>query len=230
MDVAEPLSKNSPVPVGTRDTNEWYAGVDPLSVVDPSLVQFVAEHAGKRILDLGSGPAGYSARLAERGFDMVALDINEAYVRIATRRLGVSAAVFDGTRIPLPDKSVDSVMMIEVLEHVRDPSILLAEVARVARKGLIASVPNCTQSFAPAPVVFEHMLDVDHKNFFTVESLTDLLRRNFAKVDITEIVPVDDQLARLLLPYKLRKVYQMARKYGLIKPSFYFRLLAVAEV
>lgn len=67
-------------------------------------------------------------------------------------------------------------------------------------------------------------------NFFTVESLTNLLRRNFAKVDITEIVPVDDQLARLLLPYKLRKVYQMARKYGLIKPSFYFRLLAIAEV
>jgi len=119
--------------------------------------------------------------------------------------------------------------MIEVLEHVREAAPLLAEVARVARKGLIATVPNCTQSFAPAPVVFEHMLDVDHKTFFTVESLTALLQQAFSHVDVKEIVPVDHQLAEIILPFKLAFVYRMARKLGLITPAFYFRLLATAD-
>lgn len=216
------------VPKATRDTKNYYATVDPLSVVDHSLLHFVTQRCWHRVLDLGCGAGGYSVLLRRQGFDTLALDVNEDYVRIA-RELGVEANVFDGENIPLPNNSVDSVMMIEVLEHISDPANLLREVARVARNGLIASVPNCTQKFDPAPVVYEHMLDVDHKQFFTLESLTALLRKNFAQVEVREIVPVNALIAQTILPPPLRIAYRAAAKLGLMKPTHYFRLLATAE-
>jgi SAM-dependent methyltransferase len=44
--------------------------------------------------------------------------------------------------IPLPDKSVDMIVIAEVLEHVIDLDKALAECRRVARKWIVGSVPN----------------------------------------------------------------------------------------
>jgi len=222
------MNQDPPNAKATRDTRNYYDNVDPLGIVDQSLLQFVARHCGPRILDLGCGPGGYSALLQRQGFDVIAFDVNENYIRTA-RDLGVAASIFDGQSIPLPDKSVDSVMMIEVLEHIVDPSPLLREVARVSRGGLVASVPNCTRSFAPAPVVYEHMLDVDHKTYFTIESLTALLHQSFTHVEVRQIAPVDTMLAQAILPRSLMFVYETARRLGLTGPRFYFRLLATAR-
>jgi SAM-dependent methyltransferase len=51
--------------------------------------------------------------------------------------------VWDGQAIPLPDASVDSAMLTEVLEHCPDPQAVLTEVARVLRPGgfLFLTVP-----------------------------------------------------------------------------------------
>ena len=53
-------------------------------------MDFVGAHAGPRVLDLGCGLGGYSKALAERGFDVRALDVSAEYVERA-RGLGVAA-------------------------------------------------------------------------------------------------------------------------------------------
>ena len=209
----------------SRDTKSWYLDVDPLSVVDTTLIDFVRKNAGNSILDLGCGPGGYSAILQKKGFSVTALDVNEKYVKIA-QSLGVSAQLYDGNTIPLPDASVDTVVMIEVLEHVPNPVALLAEVARVARHGLIATVPNCTTSFNGGQVVYEHMLDTDHKNFFTKATFTELLEKIFDSVQVDEIVPVDRKIARQILPPWLFFLYRAALSLGVAKQNHYFRLAA----
>ena len=211
-----------------RNTRDWYEERDPLSVVDPSLIELIRERAGPRVLDLGCGLGGYSATLNRHGHRCRALDVNPRYVA-AARALGVDASVFDGALIPFDDASFDTTIAIEVLEHVPDSSQLLAEIGRVTRGSFIATVPNCTQSFRPANVVFEHMLDTDHKHYFTTDSFAALLRQAFDEVAVAEIVPVNADLASVLLPRGLARAYRFLSRHGVLRPTHYFRLLAVCR-
>ena len=45
----------------------------------------------------------------------------------------------------------------------------------MASRNVLVTTPNCTQSFGSVPIEFGHMLDVDHRQFFTVDSLRELL-------------------------------------------------------
>lgn len=215
------------IPRGPRDTRTWYRDADALAQVDPTLVEFVAAHAGPALLDLGCGLGGYSRALADRGFHVTALDVVPEYVERA-RELGVQADVYDGDRLPLKDDSVDTVMLLEVIEHLDDPARLLREARRVARRGVLVSVPNCTQSFAPVPVEFSHMLDVDHRQFFTVESLRVLLDGVFGSCSVEQVAPVDRNLAGLILPRPLRPLFRLLDRTGRLHPRFFFRLLGRA--
>ncbi len=216
------------MPDGLRDTDNWYLNADPLAVVDHSLVKYVLENSGQELLDLGCGLGGYARLMGDRGRKVVALDTNENYVAVA-RQLGVDARHYDGHRIPLPDNSVDTIFMIEVMEHVLHPETLLAELHRVARNNVIVTVPNCTQTFK-SPIAFTHMLDVDHKNFFTMESLHALLSREFREVKITQVAPIDRALAAELLPRWAFRCWRMLANLGVIRERYYFRLIANAMV
>jgi len=211
------------MPRGPRDTRTWYRDGDPLAVVEESLVDFVAEHGGPALLDLGCGLGGYSKRLAERGFEVVAFDVLPEYVERA-RELGVDARQYDGERLPLEDDAVDTVFLLEVLEHLDDPAPLLREARRVARRNVLVTTPNCTQSFDPVPVEFSHMLDVDHRQFFTETSLRELLDGVFGSSTVEQTHPIDRNLAGLVLPRPLRPLYRWLDAAGRARPRYFFRL------
>ena len=85
------------LPRGPRDTRAWYRDANPMEQVDYALVDFVQEHAGRSVVDLGCGLGGYSKVLGERGFDVRAFDVVAEYVERA-RGLGVAAELYDGDR------------------------------------------------------------------------------------------------------------------------------------
>jgi SAM-dependent methyltransferase len=215
------------IPRGPRDTRRWYLDADALEQVDHSLVDFVQAHAGRRVLDLGCGLGGYSKVLADRGLDVTAFDVIPEYVERA-RSLGVRAELYDGDRLPLADGSVDTVFLLEVVEHLEDPAALLREARRVARRNVLLSTPNCTQSFGHVPIEFSHMLEVDHKQFFTVDSLRELLDGVYGSSVVEQDFPIDAKLAALVLPRPLRPVYRWLDRAGRIKPRYFFRLLGRA--
>jgi SAM-dependent methyltransferase len=212
------------MPRGLRDTKEWYRHVDPMSQVDPALVAFVEQRAGPRVLDVGAGLGGYSRALGERGFDCRALDVVEEYVQ-AARAIGVRAELYDGARLPLDDGAVDTVILLEVLEHLEDPAALLREARRVAARNVLVTTPNCTQSFGSAPVEFTHMLDVDHRQFFTADSLRALLEHCFERTEVIQSHPIDEALAHLVLPRPLMSLYWRLSRAGAIRPRFFEHLL-----
>lgn len=195
-----------------------------MSQVDPALVAFVAERAGRHVLDLGCGLGGYSRALGERGFDCYALDVVDEYVAVA-RGIGARADCYDGERLPLRDNAVDTVIMIEVLEHLEDPKGVLREARRVARRNVLVTTPNCTQSFGGTPIEFSHMLDVDHRQFFTVTSLRELLEASFERCEVVQSHPLDEMLAGIILPRPLVSLYARLVRVGLVRPRYFERLL-----
>jgi SAM-dependent methyltransferase len=44
---------------------------------------------------------------------------------------------YDGQRLPFADSSFDLVLLIDILHHTEDPSRVLAEASRVARRGIL---------------------------------------------------------------------------------------------
>lgn len=95
---------------------------------------------GARILDLGCGRGGMSVALAALGHQVVGLDLryrNCLVTRLRGQRYGLNPATMTavGERLPLADESIDSVICLEVLEHVLDPIGLLKEIRRVLQPG-----------------------------------------------------------------------------------------------
>jgi SAM-dependent methyltransferase len=148
----------------------------------------------------------------------------EEYVE-AARSIGVRAERYDGERVPLEDGAVDTVILIEVLEHLDDPRALLREAARVAARNVLVTTPNCTQSFGSVPIEFSHMLDLDHRQFFTADALRELLEASFERCEVVESHPLDAMIANLVLPRGLGRLYRAFARAGAARPRYFSRLL-----
>jgi SAM-dependent methyltransferase len=210
-----------------RDTKNLYASY-PADIVAPPLIRFARKYAGKTILDLGCATGNYCRKLSKLGFTMAGADINPEYVRIARER-GVDARVIEG-RVPFDDASFDSVLLTEVLEHVEDPGPLLAEARRIARKNVLITTPHSgdIDLLRQQGVLYEHFADLDHRNFFTRDSLDALLRESFPHVRVWKgngLNPLG-----LFPGAPVRFVGKVLGHFHIIPPAFYFRLYAVAEV
>ena len=97
---------------------------------------------GGRVLDFACGDGVLLELLGHKGIDATGLDISEAGVA-ACRAKGLRAEVLEvGATWPFPDDSFDYVVMLDVLEHVYDPALLLKEARRVSKEFVIIGVPN----------------------------------------------------------------------------------------
>jgi len=97
----------------------------------------------RRILDLGCR-YGALTRAYLEGNEVVGLDVDREALAEAAR-LGIQTRWADVEQpLGLDDASFDVVVAGELLEHVRDPEALVAEVRRVLKPGgrFVGSVPN----------------------------------------------------------------------------------------
>ena len=98
---------------------------------------------GRRVLDLGCRD-GALTRAYAGGNEVVGVDADrEALAAAATLGIETHWADLDAP-LEFPDGSFDVVVAGELLEHLRDPERLVAEIRRVLRPGgtFVGSVPN----------------------------------------------------------------------------------------
>lgn len=114
--------------------------------------------------------------LTEKGFTAHGIEVNASYVETA-QTLKRSVQLYDGSRIPFGDSTFDTVMAIEVLEHIPDWEYTFREMLRVAARTVLISVPNIgvIPSMSRHLVVPWHLLEATHLNFFTSDILTTFL-------------------------------------------------------
>jgi SAM-dependent methyltransferase len=193
-----------------------------------AFVRFAAKHAGSTILDLGCGYGAYSLALAAEGRKCVGAEINMKYLASASRS-GLPVVAVDSI-LPFPDRSFDTVMLLEVIEHVPHLEGILREAFRVARRNVLVTVPNSESldRLQENDVTYAHMLSSDHVHFFDPPSLEQLLAKFGAKVEIRRDDPIYPFwfVSRSVAYYALRVLYRTR----LLKPGYFTRLYAVASV
>ena len=103
----------------------WRVG-EKLAAIETSL------GPGDRTLDIGAGNCVLCEQLRARGHTVVPLDLaNHSFVD------AIAPQVYDGRTLPFADDSFDLALIVTVLHHVRDPTTVLAEAARVAKRILV---------------------------------------------------------------------------------------------
>lgn len=101
------------------------------------LASFGAKIRNQRILDLGSGVAGYSQAMVEAGGRVISLDLTQPRIE---RRTGLEQLRASATSIPISPGSIDLVFCASLIEHVAAPEQVLAEIERVLKPGGMAYV------------------------------------------------------------------------------------------
>ncbi|MEU2615578.1 class I SAM-dependent methyltransferase [Micromonospora sp. NPDC007271] len=101
-----------------------------------ALLDSAAVRAGRRVVDVGTGPGTVAAAALARGAEVVAVDA-EATMLDAARRNAPAAQIRQAVlpHLPFPAGGFDAAVANFVLNHVGDPAAGLAELRRVVRPG-----------------------------------------------------------------------------------------------
>ena len=208
---------------------DFYLNQNPLIAPAQHLISFIKRHtSGRKILDFGCGIGAYAYELQHQGFQVTGIDANPAYVDIA-RSNGIDALLITDGKLPFADGLFDTSFAIEVLEHLPDEILrkVIPEIRRVTRGNFLATVPDNTSyhELLPYGFMFGHYQALDHVQFFTQSNLRALLINYFASVEVTRGDPV---FPHLLLPPIARRPVSLLYRLGVIRPTLFARLFAVA--
>lgn len=166
-----------------------YGSGPPIEAPGPETLSLLRAYLPPQcsVVDIGCGAGAYGPPLIAAGHDWLGLETNSHCCEILQRRqLPFRRVDSEGSELPCGDREWDAAICIEVLEHVKEPDIFLREITRTSRRRALFSVPNLEvlPYFHGWAVVPWHLLEADHKNFFTRASLRSLLERYFRRVEI----------------------------------------------
>ncbi len=136
------LAEGSRVPTHAPGAHGTLAGYAPVYAHAAALVE-----AGS-VLEMGCCFGFFSLRLAAAGRNVIASDVSPGTMRLLAGiapRLGVRLTTMtaDAAHVPCPDRSVDTVLALHLLEHL-DPEHgdrVVAEALRLAARRVIVAVP-----------------------------------------------------------------------------------------
>ncbi|MEJ7718427.1 MAG: class I SAM-dependent methyltransferase [Thermoleophilaceae bacterium] len=144
------LSPAEAVPTG--NTFDKYGSTNPvvrrlMTNFHGTLDEMWGRAAPESVLDVGCGEGvlthEWAERLGERR--IVGIDLEDPKLRAEwdkRRRSNLEYRVEEATSLPFADGEFDLAAAIEVLEHVPEPEATVAEMARVARRHVLVSVPR----------------------------------------------------------------------------------------
>ena len=144
------MSAGTAVPTG--NTFDKYGSTNPavrrlMAGFHGTLDELWTKAAPQSLLDVGCGEGVLTERWAESLGEsrVVGIDLDDSKLRAeweTRQRPNLEFRAEEATRLPFADGEFDLTTAIEVLEHVPDPEATVAEMARVAERWVLVSVPR----------------------------------------------------------------------------------------
>ena len=138
--------------VPTGNTFDKYGSTNPvvrrlMAGFERTLAELFTHAAPDSVLDVGCGEGVLTHRWAEALGErrIVGIDLDDEKLKAeweTRRRPNLEYRTMPAEHMPFADGEFDMACAIEVLEHVPDPVHTVAEMARVARRHLLVSVPR----------------------------------------------------------------------------------------
>lgn len=138
--------------VPTGNTYDKYGSTNPvvrrlMANFEGTLAELFAQAAPASVLDVGCGEGVLTHQWAEQLGDrrIVGIDLDDEKLKAeweTRRRPNLEYRTIPAENLPFADGEFDLACAIEVLEHVPDPAHTVAEMARVAGRHLLVSVPR----------------------------------------------------------------------------------------
>jgi 2-polyprenyl-6-hydroxyphenyl methylase/3-demethylubiquinone-9 3-methyltransferase len=126
----------------------WFVGQDhPIALLraearlkNPWVAEVIGQRMGSsaRVLDIGCGGGFLSNDLAARGYRVTGLDASAGSLRMAEavdQTKKVEYVLGSAFQLPFGDASFDVCACMDVLEHVRNPQLVVQEAVRVLKPG-----------------------------------------------------------------------------------------------
>ena len=164
--------------------DEWWAPKGkfaPLHALNPIRIRFIKEQAaarfgrdpksaraleGLRVLDIGCGGGLLSEPMARLGAEIVGADASETNISVAAlhaREAGLAIDYRATTAEALAEagETFDIVLAMEIVEHVADLDLFIAETARMVRPGglmVLSTINRTPKAFLLAILGAEYVL------------------------------------------------------------------------
>ena len=161
----------------------------PLHDINPLRCNYIDERApvaGKKVLDVGCGGGILCEALAQRGASVTGIDMGEAPLQVARLHGLESEVKVEYQQITAEDMAAqhpgefDVVTCLEMLEHVPDPSSVVAACAKLVKPGghvFLSTINRNPKSYLFAIVGAEYILRLlpkgthQHKKFLRPSEL-----------------------------------------------------------
>ncbi len=178
-----------------------------LHQVNPIRLDYVKRHTNleqKLVLDVGCGGGIFSEALASSGAQVTGIDLAPQSIEIAKLHLFESNLTVNYECISIEEKAnsmpnhFDIITCLEMLEHVPDPEIIIANCATLLKPNGIAifSTLNRTlKSYLLGVLAAEYILNIipknthDYKKFIKPNELNNILKRH--SLELFDIKGID---------------------------------------
>lgn len=115
------------------------------------VLELVRPYVGRRVLDAGCGIGNFTALIEPLAEYVLAVDLSQENLNVLTRRFSGSAVVevaahdLDADFDLVASKGIDTIVCLDVLEHVEDDVLLLERFRDIIAPGghLLLKVPAC---------------------------------------------------------------------------------------
>lgn len=126
------------------------------------ILRYFAPYLGENIVEIGAGSGTFSQLLLDRGetgrlvlFEAAANLLPLLRRRFTDPRVELCCGSFDPSMLSQPS---DSIVLVNVLEHIRDDDLLLSQIHASLKKGgsLLLFVPACQWNYGSLDQAFDH--------------------------------------------------------------------------